>query len=66
MAVVKSPKNVKRKQLWLKKLSLTNSVSSVNYSSNTNKVFKSKPKKWSNKKSKLSVLKSSIFIYNII
>ena len=66
MAVVKSPKNIKRKQLWLKKLALTTNISSVNYNSIPNKVFKTKLKKWVNKKSKLSVLKSSVSIYSIV
>lgn len=66
MAVVKSPKNTKRKQLWLKKFSGKVSISSVNYVSSSNKVFKTKAKKWINAKSKLSVVKSLVPFYIFI
>ena len=66
MAVVKSPKNVKRKQLWLKKDAALISNTSSNYSSNTNKLFKFKTKKWFNTKSKSSVLKNVVTLYGII
>ena len=66
MAVVKSPKNNKRKQLWLKKISSNVSNTSVNTYSNSNKLFKVKVKKWINTKSKSSVVKSLLTVYTTI
>lgn len=45
MAVVKSPKNTKRKNLWMKSFYKTVSTNTINYVSKSNKPFKSKPKK---------------------
>jgi len=63
MAVVKSPKNTKRKQLWLKQVSGSTLITSVNYASSANKPFKVKPKKWTSAKSKMLLLKSLTHFY---
>ena len=63
MAVVKSPKNVKRKNLWMTKISSKSTSLSVNYFSRANKLYKVKPKKWISSKSKNSVLRNLVPIY---
>jgi len=63
MAVVKSPKNVKRKNLWMAKISSKSDSFSVNYFSRSNKFYKVKSKKWINLKSKNNTLKNLVPIY---
>ena len=63
MAVVKSPKNVKRKNLWAKKIASHTLNNSVNQIVLNNKAFKSKNKKWTNAKSKALLLKGLAPIY---
>ena len=63
MAVVKSPKNVKRKNLWAKKIADYTLNNSVNQIVLNNKTFKSKSKKWTNAKSKTLLLKGLTPIY---
>ena len=63
MAVVKSPKNTKRKQLWQKQVAKGTLKKSVNYASSANKPFKVKPLKWTSAKSKSKILNNLVYIY---